>query len=256
MPLVETESVVIKTYNLAEADRIVVFLTREHGVIRGVAKGAKRLKSRFGSSLEPFSIVRLEYFQKEAVELVSVQKIDLVQSNFAAASSPEFLQKFSYLGDLLVSFSPPHDPNQTLYRMVKACIETAAADPSSLPGIGVYFELWLLRLAGYLPDWSKCDECGKAFDDIEETSIRTNFRLMCSSCARASGRMLEAPTRVIAQNAQKLSPGEFRKLTSNKSDDLERLSLTLKQIISQSLGREVTVEKSLEVRVEPSGVKS
>ena len=57
MSLIETESLVIKSYNLAEADRIVVFLTREHGMVRGVAKGAKRLKSKFGSSLEPFSVV-------------------------------------------------------------------------------------------------------------------------------------------------------------------------------------------------------
>ena len=59
MPLIETESIILKTYNLAEADKIVLFLTRDHGVLRGVAKGAKRLKSRFGSGLEPFSIVML-----------------------------------------------------------------------------------------------------------------------------------------------------------------------------------------------------
>src|SRR6188508_2048067 len=102
MALIETESVVLKSYNLAEADRIVVFLTHDHGIVRGVAKGAKRLKSKFGSGLEPFSIVRVEYFEKEASDLVSIQKVDLVQSNFAAASNPDFLQKFSYLGDLLI----------------------------------------------------------------------------------------------------------------------------------------------------------
>ena len=148
MALIETESLVIKSYNLAEADRIVVFLTREHGMVRGVAKGAKRLKSKFGSALEPFSIVKLEYFQKDAVELVSIQNAELLQSYFAAVTNPDFLQKFSYLGDLLIALSPPHDPNETLYRMVKASVETAAADPNSLLSVGVYFELWLLRLAG------------------------------------------------------------------------------------------------------------
>ena len=64
MPLIETESLVIKSYGLAEADRIVVLLTQEHGMIRGVAKGAKRLKSKFGSGLEPFSVVKVEYFEK------------------------------------------------------------------------------------------------------------------------------------------------------------------------------------------------
>src|SRR5947209_20590950 len=112
MPLIETESLVLKSYNLAEADRIVVLLTRDHGVVRAVAKGAKRLKSRFGSGLEPFSEVRIEYFHKDNQELVSLQRADLVRSNFEVASSPEFLQKFSYLSDLVVSLMPPQDPNE------------------------------------------------------------------------------------------------------------------------------------------------
>ncbi|MFN2500544.1 MAG: DNA repair protein RecO [Pyrinomonadaceae bacterium] len=106
MALTETESLVLKSYNLSEADRIVVLLTLDHGVVRGVAKGAKRLKSRFGSGLEPFSVVKVSYFQKEARELVSIEKIDLIQSNFVAASNPAFLQKFSYLSE--------HEPVSTL----------------------------------------------------------------------------------------------------------------------------------------------
>src|SRR5688500_16773151 len=111
MPLFETESLVLKSYNLAESDKIVVLLTREHGVIRGVAKGAKRLKSKFGSALEPFSVILAEYFQKDSSELVAIQKADLITSNFRAAGNPEFLQKFSYLVEVLITFSPPHDPN-------------------------------------------------------------------------------------------------------------------------------------------------
>ncbi len=248
MALIETESLVIKSYNLAEADRIVVFLTCEHGMVRGVAKGAKRLKSKFGSSLEPFSVVKLEYFQKDNVELVSIQKADLHQSYFAAAVNPDFLQKFSYLGDLLIAFSPPHDPNETLYRMVKAAIETAAADPNSLLSVGVYFELWLLRLAGYMPDWSKCDQCQRMFVDTEETFMRVNHHPICSACAKSSGRSLNASSRGIALSARRISPSEFATQTANKSEDLKLLSTVLKQMISQSIGREVVGETSLAIR--------
>ncbi len=69
MGLVETEGMILKTYSLAEADKIIVLLTQNEGLVRGVAKGAKRLKSRFGGGLEPFSIVNLTYFQKEEREL-------------------------------------------------------------------------------------------------------------------------------------------------------------------------------------------
>ena len=250
MPLVETESLVIKSYNLAEADRIVVLLTHDHGVVRGVAKGAKRLKSKFGSALEPFSIVRVSYFEKETSELVSIQKIDLIQSNFTAASNPDFLQKFSYLGDLLITFSPPHDPNETLYRMVKACIETAVANTETLMSTGVYFELWMLRLAGYMPDWSKCDECGRIFNEPEDTSIRANYHLMCSACRRSSGsRVMTGSGRAIAAAARRLSPVDFARFTVGKSEDLKHLSITLKQMISQAIGREVAGETSLAISI-------
>ncbi|MBK8467107.1 MAG: DNA repair protein RecO [Chloracidobacterium sp.] len=247
MALIETESLVIKSYNLAEADRIVVFLTREQGMIRGVAKGAKRLQSKFGSALEPFSVVKLEYFQKDAVELVSIQKADLIQSHFAAVANPDFLQKFSYLGDILIAFSPPHDPNETLYRMVKASIETAAAGVDRLLSVGVYFELWLLRLSGYMPDWSKCDQCQRMFADSEETFLRGNYHPICLECAKSSGRSLSATSRVMALAARRISPSEFANFTADKSDDLRYLSILLKQMISQSLGREVVGEKSLAI---------
>ena len=245
MALIETESLVIKSYNLAEADRIVVFLTREHGLIRGVAKGAKRLKSKFGSALEPFSVVKLEYFQKDAVELVSIQKTDLIKSYFAAVVNPDFLQKFSYLAELLIAFSPPHDPNETLYRMVKVSVETAAANASSLLSVGVYFELWLLRLAGYMPDWSKCDQCQRMFADDEETYFRGDYHPVCTDCAKSSGRSLSASSRLIALAARRASPSQFAGFTADKSDDLRFLSMLLKEMISKSLDREVVGEKSL-----------
>ena len=248
MPLIETESLVIKSYNLAEADRIVVLLTHDHGVVRGVAKGAKRLNSKFGSSLEPFSVVQATYFQKDSSELVSLQRVDLIRSNFDAAGNPDFLQKFSYLGDLLVTMSPPHDPNETLYRMVNACVETAANDLETLLSTGVYFELWMLRLAGYLPDWSKCDGCGQAFDDVEDANVQANYHLMCLSCRKGSApRPFGGVSRAIAAAARRLAPTEFAKFTVDKHDELRSISILLKQMVSTAIGREIVGEKSLAI---------
>ena len=246
MSLIETECVVLKTYNLADADKIVVLLTHDHGVVRGVAKGIKRLNSRFGSGLEPFSIAHVTYFQKETSELSSIQKVDIVKSYFTAASDPEFLQKFSYLADLVITFSPPHDPNEKLYRMTKACIETAAADPKGLLAIGVYFELWLLRLSGFLPDWGSCDQCRRVFDETETVGLLSNFHLICTKCSSHS-RSLDKAHREIYSNARRLSPVEFAKFAVNYGESLAELSHILKRIISFSTSREVGGEVSLKV---------
>jgi|SRR6187551_1841586 DNA repair protein RecO (recombination protein O) len=246
MALIETESIILKSYNLAEADKIVVFLSEDHGMIRGVAKGAKRLKSKFGSGLEPFSIVRITYKQKESVELVGIDKTEIVRSHFASASDPDFLARFAYLGDLLITFSPPHDPNNTLYRMVRSCLDAAAGIPVSLLGIGVYFELWLLRLSGYLPEWTKCAKCKRSFDDEEIAKFGSNFYLYCSNCSRpGESTAVDSRLRYLFASAQRLSPAEFAISSASDRSHLAALSTLLKRIISQSAGKSVAMEKSM-----------
>lgn len=244
MRLIETEALVLKTYNLAEADKIVLLLTRDHGIVRGVAKGAKRLKSRFGSSLEPFTVVRASYFQKETLELVSIQKLELVGSYFSVASDPNFLQKFSYLIEILIDSLPPQDPSETLYRMTRACLNAAVETPAALETIGFYFEVWLLRLTGYLPQWSSCSICGREFSENETAGVGTDQKLVCGKCRRLSSMVAIGPAeRGALFDALKLSPTDF--VARERLISLTSLSEILKRTISQSIGRPVTEDRSL-----------
>lgn len=248
MGLIETEGLILKSYSLAEADKIIVFLTQTHGTLRGVAKGAKRLKSKFGGSLEPFTIVQISYFQKEERELVSIRESEMVKSYFENASEPLFLQKFAYIADLLTEFAPPNDPNERLYRMVKVCLEAASEINENLESIVLYFELWLLRLGGYLPDWSKCDNCKRYLDEDEKANLQINFHLLCSICSKAKSNWIITPIqREIYSAAQKVSPLRFADYTKDKTADVREISAVLKKLISNILGREVVGEKVLVV---------
>jgi DNA repair protein RecO (recombination protein O) len=250
MPLYETESIVLKSFSLAEADRIVVFLTQDHGLVRAVAKGAKRMKSRFGSTLEPFSTVRLNYFQKEDRELVSIQDVELLSSCFHQASEPAFLQTFSYIAELLIAFAPPHDPNETLYRMVRACIDSGSSSENELASVSLYFELWLLRLGGYLPDWTRCRECGRAFRGDEAASLQSTFALFCVDCQKASGRTKVLPLhREMFSNVQKLSPAAFLGFAAAYPETVSEISAVMKKIAAHIIGRDVVGEKSLAVKL-------
>ena len=77
MKLVTTDAIVLRAYNLAEADRIVLCLTRSSGLVRAVAKGARRMKSRFGAALEPFTLIKLSFHEKEHRELVTVSSAEI-----------------------------------------------------------------------------------------------------------------------------------------------------------------------------------
>ncbi|MEP6762249.1 MAG: DNA repair protein RecO [Sporichthyaceae bacterium] len=248
MPIYESESLVLKSHNLAEADRIVVFFTKTHGVVRGVAKGAKRLNSRFGSLLEPFTIVNLEYFEKEDRELVSMRNVDLVRSFFAEASDPAVLHSYSYIADLVIAFVPPRDANEKLYRMIKACVMSGGRATVELAAIRLYFELWLLRLGGYLPDWSLCDECKAPFAPGESANVKADFHLLCDRCRKVrSNTVLSSSDLETFQAALKLSPRDYLQFASEKREELAAVSTILKRIIASVLGREVAGENTFAI---------
>ena len=239
MPLVQTESIVLRTYSLAEADRIVVLFTRGHGIVRGVAKGAKRLNSKFGGSLEPFSLVNVEYFQKEDRELVSIRSIEIERSLFDVAAEPAFLSVFSEMADLLMAFVPPQDPNETLFRMVKACVTANITSERELNALKVYFELWLLRLGGFLPDWSACFRCGRKFEPTETARTDSDQHLLCPTCARShSGTAVSPNVREQFLIARTFSPEEYAKRTSASDNEIavKELAEILRKIIQNVIG--------------------
>lgn len=193
MGLVETEALVLRTYKLSEADKIVVCLTRKAGLVRGVARGARRLKSRFGAGLEPFTHVNLTYFEKEGRELVTLSRAEIVRSHFQWAADSEALPVLGYLCELAIEFAPPHDTDERLFRMVRACLEAAAENPSALASIAVYYELWMLRLAGFLPELRRCGGCGQGLrGEAGGVYATPEGVLRCAGCAGAGDYALDS----------------------------------------------------------------
>jgi DNA repair protein RecO (recombination protein O) len=183
----ETEALVLRTYNLAEADKIVVCLSRSAGLIRGVAKGCRKLKNRFGASLEPFTLINLTYYEKENQELVSFRQTEILRSRFNLSSNSSILTGFSYMGDLLIDFSPPHQANDNLYRMALACFDAASQSPSDLEAVLRYFEVWLLKIEGFLTDLKAFVNCHRAFSGDENVYLGCDLSLRCAQCSYTRG---------------------------------------------------------------------
>ncbi|MEO8648066.1 MAG: DNA repair protein RecO [Acidobacteriota bacterium] len=251
----ESECIILKAYNLAEADRIVVFISREHGVLRGVAKGVKRLKSKFGSSLEPFSVVTMSYRLKEERELVSIEYAELMHSYFAEAAEPQFLSTFSYAGDLILQMTAPNDPSENLFRMFKACLESGAETDGSLAPLRLYMELWLLRLSGYSPDWTSCESCRRAFGSTDPAFLRGDLAINCAACKRTSGSVIIEPSvRRLFADALRLSPRDFMSDLRNSEPEVEQLSMLMRRSISQIVGRDIVLPNSTEGLIRSNAV--
>lgn len=209
--LSETEAIVLRTYKLAEADKIAVCMTRNFGIVRGVARGSRRTKSRFGASLEPFTRINLTFFEKEGSELVYIKGADILQSLFHVASNTSAISALGYLSELIFEFSQPLQADPRIYRMAWACFEAISESPGKSDGVVGYFELWILKLTGFLPDMKRCGACRKDLEDggagrgITYSAEGVLFCHQCGGGQRSIPPGAYRPIRAI----HRLKPGEW-----------------------------------------------
>lgn len=240
MALVETEGLILRTYRLAEADKIAVCLTKKSGTVRGVARGARKIKSRFGASLEPFTHVNLTYFEKEGRELVSISHTEILTSYFHLARDAETVAALEYLSELAMEFAPPHQADERLFRMVKACLDAVAENPQTLRAVVRYYEIWMLRLAGFLPDSRLCGGCEKNL--TEEPRARVYLtgeaHLRCAECAGGAGTPLDTRAYEHLLTARNTPPAAWAlRRTETRADGDDALAPLTRRLIERALER-------------------
>lgn len=187
MPLHESDSIILKTYPLAEADRIVVFFSREFGKLRGVANGVRKPGSRFGASLEPLARSRVRFFRKEAADLVRIRSTDLIDSPMKLFEDYDRAVMAAHVADLVDRFLPEHEVQDPVFRLFGLVREQLATGcPEGV--VRCYFEVWMLRLAGVLPDLFTCALCRRRLETTEARVLLSGLtRVACSKCGGNDG---------------------------------------------------------------------
>src|SRR5438094_2975801 len=182
MPLHESDSIILKTYPLGEADRIVAFFSRDYGKLRGVANGARRMKNRFGASLEPLAHARIQFFEKENRELVRIQSAELLDSPMKLFEDYDRAVCAAHLVELVDRFLPEHEPQDAVYRLVRMTIR-ALEQGCPIDFADCYFEVWMLRLAGVFPDFFTCSMCANSLDGETERFLAAGLqKTVCKTC--------------------------------------------------------------------------
>jgi DNA repair protein RecO (recombination protein O) len=179
--LERSDAIILHTYAARERDKMVVFLTPEHGKVKGWAYGARGIKSRFGAALEPLAKVRVGYAEREGDEVVRIESVELIRSLFPAQQNLVSSVGATYIAELVDTFAPANDPAELIYRLLDRTTESllAGASPNA---VVAYAEIWILRLGGIFPATQTCIECG---GDIGRP-LRFDDRVqgfVCASCA-------------------------------------------------------------------------
>ena len=187
MPLHQSDSIILKTYPLGEADRIVVFFSRDHGKVRGVANGARRMKNRFGASLEPLAHSRIMFQEKENRDLVRLQSAELLDSPMKLFQDYDRAVFAGHIVDLVDRFLPEHEPQDPVFRLVRMTLR-ALEQGCPIEFASCYFEVWMLRLAGVFPDLFNCSICARGLAPSDERFLGPGLQAtVCSSCEHRSG---------------------------------------------------------------------
>ncbi len=158
MPLYRTDGVVLRTYKLGEADRIVVLYTRSRGKVRAVAKGVRRTKSRFGARLEPGSIVHAQFYEGRNLDIVTqaetVQRLANLRSDLGRYG------RAALVLETIDHLTEEGESNPALYKLVTGVL--AELDREGNPLVVPSFVAKLLALEGVQPLLDQCAVCGSA----------------------------------------------------------------------------------------------
>lgn len=216
MPARESEALVLRAYPYREADLIVSFFARDRGKLRGIAKGVRRPKSRFGSGLERLAHSRLSYFQKQTVELVRIDRSELVGPPLLLRTDYPSSVALDFVAEVAEYLLPEHEPNDAYFRLLVMMLEEIWSELNTNPpaGAGVpaklwraltYFSLWSLRLGGWMPPLDVCMETGRELEPGETTYYQPSEPgLLSAEAAGREARKLTPESRVLAQRMLRL----------------------------------------------------
>jgi DNA repair protein RecO (recombination protein O) len=185
--LVQTEGVVLKTHALGDTSRIVIVYTRGLGLVRLVAKGARKTPSRFGYALEPLSRGRYVFYHKPDRDLQLLSQADTITATGSRLTDLARLAHGEAALELIDRLVWGEEPHPELYDLLVEALEAVTAAPeAALPAITIAFELQAASLLGYRPRLDACAQCGGTLSP-ERLFSPEQGGLLCDRCAAAGG---------------------------------------------------------------------
>jgi DNA repair protein RecO (recombination protein O) len=228
MPLTEFEGVVLRQYDLGEADRIIVLLTAEHGKVRCVARGIRKSLSRIAGALEPLNQVHFEYYAREGAELGHLRRSELIHSFLGRNPSLEKVFAFSYFAEVAMEMVQEGQENRLVYRLLLSSLR-AGERVGVNPSLVRYFEAWSLKLGGVLPDCRYCSRCSRCVTHSRFYVRPEAGQVFCSECAEGRGLLVEAEAAAGLDRVWNTAPEEYARegLSTDVARALGRLTHSL-----------------------------
>lgn len=243
MALKESEAIVLRTYPLREADLLVTFFTRAEGKVRGVARAAKKSRKRFGGALEPLTFVRAFYEDRERQELARLDALEVLDSPLASEVGYPRAVALAHVAELLDELLPDREANDAVFRLTLSVLSGLRGPAIWMPI--TYFELWMTRLVGFLPDLSECVACGRTLNGSRAYFHALTDGLMCAEDKRLASSDISGESRAVAAQMLRAPVESFAGMEwpKAKAADLRKFLI---QILERHLERKLVTAGMLE----------
>jgi DNA repair protein RecO (recombination protein O) len=197
MPLKQSEAIVLRTYPLRESDLLVTLFTRGEGKVKGVARAAKKSKRRFGGALEPLTLVRVYYDDREGQELARLDSCDILDSPLSHSVDYARVTALEHVAEMLDELLPEREANDAIFRLTQSVLRCLQAGSIWMPL--TYFQLWLVRLVGFLPELGECLVCGDGLAEQRAFYHALADGVMCVQHKRLASSELSPQSRELAE---------------------------------------------------------
>ena len=240
------EGLILRVTDFSETSRIVVVFTREFGKISALAKGGRRLKGPFESSLDLLATCQIVFLKKGTSGLDLLTEAKLIHRFHPQERELICLYAGYYVAELLLGLTEDYDPHPELYLAAQAALETFSSESTTRMGV-LRFELVLLREIGQLPDFETCVACGTRLTEGKTFGFWVSQGgLICPECQREEYGTLvvhagtAAALRVLAADGDQA----WQRLSLSPQQSKEARQITM-SALSHILGRRPKMLKYL-----------
>ncbi|MEO0085363.1 MAG: DNA repair protein RecO [candidate division WOR-3 bacterium] len=205
--ILRDEAVCLRIRDYKESSKLVVFFTRGRGRLSGIARGARRPKSRFGAALDLFARSRIIYYWRENRDLFTISDAELLCANSRLADSPAGFLAAERMAEFVLRAAPQHDPNPSLYGLLCANLDALAAAPCTGETLVASFLLKAASFLGFRPELRRCLVCRRPVADSPAVFDPGRGGLVCLHCSgEAPGADTLRPDDIAALNRLLLTP--------------------------------------------------
>src|SRR3972149_8445835 len=195
MPSYKAKAIILKSYKLGESDKIIKMYSHDGDIISAVAKGARKVRSKFGGRLELFNLVDLELTTGRNLDIINqveiIKSFKNIASDFYKFGFCEITSKI-----ILKTQVSGGDSSPLLFKLIYICFNeinsTDSEDIESLKKIMCFFEIKFLRITGYIPLLESCSKCNRQLKNLysfHKDKIYFSVRyggILCEKCADSS----------------------------------------------------------------------